>query len=676
MSEPDPLSTPSQPRSAPQGSAEQFRLFFEQSPLGYQSLDAHGRLLAVNQAWLDLLGYAPEAVLGKPFANLLTSKSQSRLAERFAQFQQTGAIHNTEFDMVRSDGNVITVSFHGRTAHDAQGRFICTHCILNDITERKRAEERAAHIRRVLLAIRNVNQLIVHESDRQRLIDRACANLTETLGYTSAWIVLVNDRGEATMTAASGFGGEFETLRGQLERGQLPPCVQAAIRDAGTVIVNCLDDACRECPLSAELPDQGHVSRALLFGGKVYGVLTVTLPAPFVHDDESQGLFVELAGDLAFALRKIDDGEALRESEERYRLLLENASDAIYVHEVTPEAPGRFLEANLRACELLGYTRDEFLGMSVGQIDVPDQAARVPAILRTLDETGSAVFETEHVAKDGQRIPVEVSTRLFRLRDRPVVLSVVRDIRQRKAAERRLGELQRELAHASRLAALGESTAGFAHEVNQPLCSIMNFAKACTNLAAREPVDLAQIRQWVEAIGAAASQAGDMIRRLLDFARRDRPERQTVPLARLAEDAMLLVAHEARANGVAVWLDSVDPALLVHVQTVAIQQVLVNLLRNSIEALAKSRRHDRRVVIRAVRQGDWVNVSVVDNGPGFDPALHARVFRPFVTTKPHGVGLGLSISKTIVEGHGGSIGTATGEEGGLAVYFTLPAGKE
>jgi PAS domain S-box-containing protein len=798
----DPVAPLSPAYSAPSGTVEQFRLFFEQSPLGYQSLDAEGRFLAVNQAWLDLLGYAREAVLGKPFADFLTPESQARFAERLGRLKQLGEVHGAEFDMVRGDGTVITVSSHGRTAHDSYGRFICTHCILHDITERKRAEHRAAYIKRVLLAIRNVNQLIVHETDRQRLIDRACANLTETLGYTSAWIVLLDDRGEPTMVAASGFADQFERLRRQLARGELPPCARSAVADGKTAVMKHLDDECRDCPLSVGFPGHAGLSRALAFGGTVYGTLTVKVPAAFVHDDEAQGLFAELAGDLAFALRKIADSEALlesqrrfrslfegaldgialhevllddrgqpvdyvfletnpafetqtglrsadvlgkyvtqaipgiertsllqvygqvartgqparfslfveplgrhyaisafpagprrfgvafedvtarvqaekalRESEERFRLLLENVNDAIYVHEVSPEAPGRFVEVNARACEMLGYTRDELLGMSVGKIDVPEQAGRLPAILQSLYENGSALFETEHRTKDGRRVPVEVSTRLFLLQGKPMVLSVVRDISQRKAAERRLAELEWELAHASRLAALGESTAGFAHEVNQPLVSIMNFASACANLASHEPADLVQIRQWAEAIGAAASQAGDMIRRLLDFARRAPPERQIVPLARLADDAMLLVGHEARANRVTLQCDRVDPALLVHVQTVAIQQVLVNVLRNGIEALANSPRDDRRVVIRAVQHGDWVEVSVVDNGPGPDPALHARLFDPFVTTKPRGVGLGLSISKTIIEDHGGNIWTGTGEEGGLAIRFTLPVGK-
>ncbi|MHB8882401.1 MAG: PAS domain-containing sensor histidine kinase [Thermodesulfovibrionales bacterium] len=138
-------------------------------------------------------------------------------------------------------------------------------------------------------------------------------------------------------------------------------------------------------------------------------------------------------------------GDRLRESEERQRLMLQNANDAIYVHELSPLTPGRFLEANDCACRMLGYTRDEFLAMDVPGIDVPEQGGRIPSILRQLADSGSAMFETEHLAKDGRRVPVEVSTRLFHLHGKPTVLSVVRDITERKMTEESLNNYRSSL---------------------------------------------------------------------------------------------------------------------------------------------------------------------------------------------------------------------------------------
>jgi PAS domain S-box-containing protein len=136
---------------------------------------------------------------------------------------------------------------------------------------------------------------------------------------------------------------------------------------------------------------------------------------------------------------------ALRDSEERYRLLLQNASDAVFVHEVSADEPALILEVNDRACRLLGYTAAEFLRMTIGQIDVPEQRARLPAILRQLHATGAARFETEHQTKDGRRIPVEVCTCMFTLHGKPMVLSVARDITAHKQAEAALREQMDEL---------------------------------------------------------------------------------------------------------------------------------------------------------------------------------------------------------------------------------------
>jgi PAS domain S-box-containing protein len=146
---------------------------------------------------------------------------------------------------------------------------------------------------------------------------------------------------------------------------------------------------------------------------------------------------------------------ALRESEERYRLLLQNANDAVYVHEVTERGVGRFVEVNDRACKMLGYSREEFLAMDVGRIDTPEQHARTPAIVEALLRTGSSLFETEHVARDGRRIPVEVSTRAFELQGRTVIFSVVRDISERVAAETALREARRLLDETQEISRLG-----------------------------------------------------------------------------------------------------------------------------------------------------------------------------------------------------------------------------
>ncbi len=251
------------------------------------------------------------------------------------------------------------------------------------------------------------------------------------------------------------------------------------------------------------------------------------------------------------------------------------------------------------------------------------------------------------------------------------LVGILLDITARRAGENRLEAMQGQLGHASRLATLGELVAGIAHEVNQPLCAIVNFSKAARNLASREPADLEQIRTWADAAASAAAQAGDIVRRLLDFSRRGQPDYETVQVRRLVDDALLLVQHEARLKRVVLHID-VPESLPVVVRTIPIQQVIVNLLRNSIDSLGGITSRDRQVAVRATPLDARVEISVADNGPGVPEADRARLFEPFFTTRPHGVGLGLAISKRIVEEHKGEIWATANPGGGLAVHFTLP----
>ena len=190
------------------------------------------------------------------------------------------------------------------------------------------------------------------------------------------------------------------------------------------------------------------------------------------------------------------------------------------------------------------------------------------------------------VCRDGQReVTLLAATALIQTEAGKSLLVCLEDITRQLADEQRLADMQLQLHHTSRLAAMGELAAGIAHEVNQPLCSIVNFANACRNVASSESANWGQIRIWSDAIASSAAQAGDIIRRLISFARRPQADREVVQVQQLFDDAILLVQHEARANRVAVRLATADPGLTVHAQPVPIRQVMVNLLRNSIDAL-------------------------------------------------------------------------------------------
>jgi two-component system sensor kinase FixL len=278
--------------------------------------------------------------------------------------------------------------------------------------------------------------------------------------------------------------------------------------------------------------------------------------------------------------------------------------------------------------------------------------------------------------KDGTTFPMHLTVGELRSARRHYFTGFIRDLTDQQLTESRLQELQSEVTHMSRFTALGEMASTLAHEINQPLTAISNYLKGCQRLLERgESGQLeGQLPVLQDAIGKAAGQAlraGDIIRRLREFVARGDGDRRIESLPRLIEDAGTLGLVGVREQGIEVsW--QLDPrADRVLADRIQVQQVLVNLIRNAIEAMVE-RDDRRRLGIATVAHGDGtVEVTVSDSGAGLAPEVAAHLFQPFVTTKRKGMGLGLSICRTIVEAHGGRIWVDAGPGGGTVFHFTL-----
>jgi two-component system, LuxR family, sensor kinase FixL len=308
----------------------------------------------------------------------------------------------------------------------------------------------------------------------------------------------------------------------------------------------------------------------------------------------------------------------------------------------------------------------------------PDDRQRVVGEAKAMIVSGRVwPLEIRILRQDGQGRIIRTDGELVRdEHGEPArFIVVLSDITKAKADEARFESMAQQLRHASRLALMGELSAGIAHEVNQPLCSILNFAKACQNIFAQPVADLQRVREWTDAIAAAAARAGDIVRRFSGFARRSEIKLSPVSIEELVQDSLSLVRFEAQTRKVAVTTSFSEPGLQVFVHPVQIQQVLVNLLRNAIEAFGEGDNHTARVRVAVTAAGNEVHVSVTDNGAGLSPAQVPSLFSAFVTTKPDGLGLGLAISKTIVESYGGRIWAQSNPEGGAAFHFTLARRK-
>ena len=237
----------------------------------------------------------------------------------------------------------------------------------------------------------------------------------------------------------------------------------------------------------------------------------------------------------------------------------------------------------------------------------------------------------------------------------------------------RLQELQSELVHVSRLSAMGEMASALAHELNQPLSAIANYMKGSRRLLEESSDErLTILREAMDKAGEQALRAGQVIRRLRDFVARGESERSVEDVRKLVEEASALALVGVREKGVRVRYEFDPRTDLVLADKVQIQQVLLNLMRNAIEAMENS---DKRELIlsTSLAPDHMVEISVADTGSGISPEISAQLFQPFITTKRQGMGVGLSISRTIVEAHGGSIAPRPNPEGGTVFSFTLPA---
>ncbi len=275
--------------------------------------------------------------------------------------------------------------------------------------------------------------------------------------------------------------------------------------------------------------------------------------------------------------------------------------------------------------------------------------------------------------KDGSTFPMELAVGEMRSSNRRFFTGFIRDLTERQKTEARLQELQSELVHISRLTAMGEMASTLAHELNQPLAAIANYMKGSRRLLETSTDERAgMLRDAMDKAADQALRAGQIIRRLRDFVARGESERRVESVKKMIEEASALALVGAKDRGVRVLFQFDPSAELVMADKVQIQQVLLNLMRNAIEAMETSKK--RELVISTMAAGDdMIAISVADTGSGIPADVKKQLFQPFFTTKRHGMGVGLSISRTIVEAHGGTIGVEENSPGGTVFRVTLRA---
>jgi two-component system sensor kinase FixL len=367
----------------------------------------------------------------------------------------------------------------------------------------------------------------------------------------------------------------------------------------------------------------------------------------------------------------------LRAGEEHLRLILATVPDAMIIIDDV----GTIQSFSQTAERLFGWRPEEVIGANVHLLMPEPDHSRHNGYMDRYHRTGERrIIGIGRVVtgqrKDGSTFPMHLSVGELQGVGRRSFTGFVRDLTERQEHMAKLQELQGELVHVSRLLAMGEMASGLAHELNQPLTAIANYMKGCRRLL--EDVVHPQRATIQDAMDKAADQAvraGQIIRRLRDFAARGDTEKKVERIVKVVEEASALALVGAREQGVRV-LQEVHPDVdLVLVDRVQIQQVLVNLFRNALEAMEATERRELVVSINPLPD-TMVEIGVADTGHGIKPEILPKLFEPFTTSKANGMGVGLSICRTIVEAHGGKMWAEPNPIGGTVFRFSLMAAKE
>ena len=599
--------------------------------------DHSGCIETFNRAAEDIFGYTEAEILGQNL-NILMPEPYAREHDRYmSNYQSTGIPRiiglGREVIGKHKSGRTFPVELSvGHAISEGESHYVG---IIRDIRERKTIER----------------ALLVERDRAQNYLDLADVIL---LGLdTQGRITLINRRGCEVL----GFQ-ESELLGKDWFLTCIPGNKREEVRRLFGEIV------------SGNRP--GHQISETYALNRFGARRLISWRNAILRDERGNITGTLSSGDDVTVRRQTENQLRLREEE--LNLIFENAP----LGTMTLDLNGRLLTFNNALCKLLDANQDELVGYSFIDAVHHEDRGRAQSLLESLTgemHADATSMRCRMLTRTGETIHVELSAgAVHDASERPEFLIVqIQDFSDRVRSEDEAGELRERLTHVARLSTLGEMAAGIAHEINQPLTAISTYAQAGKRFLAQNHVDVADLSETFSQMDKQAQRAAEVIRSLRRLVRQKTTKREYLDCNQLVRDIVKLAETDIKSHDVKISLQLAPNLPEVAADSVQLQQVLLNLIRNALEAIRDSDKQGNIVIKTDTPSPEWIKMTVQDNGPGIAEEMLANVFSPFKTSKEAGMGLGLSISRSIANAHGGELTFENNPEGdGACFFFTLP----
>jgi PAS domain S-box-containing protein len=540
----------------------------------------------------------------------------------------------------------------------------------SEISQRKLYGEKLERLNRLLHAIRNVNQIIVRQNDRQGLIQAVCDNFTKIGDYYNAWIAIFDDSGRVVAAAEAGMGEEALQLIRRFGLDDSAVCIRQTMNRQGTVVIKNPGSVCGDCPLSPKDSNGDVIAIRFEHNNKVYGLLVASFPTNIFENEEEKDLLEEIAGDIAFALAGIETRDlkeladkALIQSVEKCRTIFNAPGDGIILVDALS---WKFSTGNTAICHMLGYTEEELGTISIEDIHPREE---LPQIIEKFKAQArgeiSLSINIPVKRKDGTIFYADIGSATITFSGKTYLMGIFRDVTERM-------QTQEKLIMTDRLSSIGELASGIAHELNNPLTGIMGFSQII--LEKDLPDD---IKNDLRLVYNEAQRAANVVKNLLTFARKHQPVKQLIDVHEVINKVLELRAYEQKVTNIEVIEILSTDLPLITADYYQLQQVFLNIIINAEYFMVKA--HNKGVLIITTENlGNSIRISFTNDGQGILKENLSRIFDPFFTTKKEGegTGLGLSICHGIINNHGGQIYAESEPKGNTTFIIELPVRQE